>query len=567
MDCPKNIENSASQLFFQDKSSLEYEALVVVSTLPHPQRAILASFVLAAVDRESAAQYLLHETSDRGSGSATTHEFIADWITLATNIRPTLATGLDEEQKQLLIQRDDGSCCFSQARDPANRSDNLVPVSVVRSNLFDDLDMNPRRRRMLDVFLGADKVSELRAALENDTELSTKHLEQLLLISKQAFCLFQNGQLSLNAMRSHAGDAVSYIISSNYLMMQTRPDWVSTDIVSFVDRTAGLAAPPNPLFIEVNHRFSKTLSWIQVAESMKADLAKPSRSGLGFLDSPLSRPVLCMLQYALGRTPAIIRAYVCRSLTQIGHCLYGPTLSDRTHRLPFGLYLRVEEAKWGPRHQAEFESLRLVQRHTNIPAPRPVDTFQYGDNSYLIMTRVPGRPIGTVLPRMTDKQVQKATRDLSEYVAQLRSIPSRTFTGVRICNSLGRGILDWRIGETQQQELSFATVAEFHQHLTADYSKDLQDKAQRSHSKDYDIVFTHGDLNPRNILADENGTITGIVDWECSGWFPEYWEYTKAHFAVRYTIRWLADVVDRLFTGYREELWVENMLTDYGRFI
>ncbi len=50
---------------------------------------------------------------------------------------------------------------------------------------------------------------------------------------------------------------------------------------------------------------------------------------------------------------------------------------------------------------------------------------------------------------------------------------------------------------------------------------------------------------------DQCGRVTGIVDWECAGWYPEYWEYTKAHFAVRYTIVWLADVVDRVFTGYR----------------
>ena len=42
----------------------------------------------------------------------------------------------------------------------------------------------------------------------------------------------------------------------------------------------------------------------------------------------------------------------------------------------------------------------------------------------------------------------------------------------------------------------------------------------------------------------------------------ELWEYTKAHFVVRYSTRWLVDVVDQLFSNYREELWVENMLSD-----
>ena len=37
------------------------------------------------------------------------------------------------------------------------------------------------------------------------------------------------------------------------------------------------------------------------------------------------------------------------------------------------------------------------------------------------------------------------------------------------------------------------------------------------------IVFTHGDLGPQNIMV-ENGHISGIVDWEQAGWYPEYWE-------------------------------------------
>jgi len=35
------------------------------------------------------------------------------------------------------------------------------------------------------------------------------------------------------------------------------------------------------------------------------------------------------------------------------------------------------------------------------------------------------------------------------------------------------------------------------------------------------ILFTHGDLNPRNILVEE-GHVSGIIDWEQSGWYPEY---------------------------------------------
>lgn len=41
------------------------------------------------------------------------------------------------------------------------------------------------------------------------------------------------------------------------------------------------------------------------------------------------------------------------------------------------------------------------------------------------------------------------------------------------------------------------------------------------------FVLTHGDLAARNIMV-QDGRITGIVDWEYSGFFPEYMEYVLA---------------------------------------
>jgi hypothetical protein len=52
------------------------------------------------------------------------------------------------------------------------------------------------------------------------------------------------------------------------------------------------------------------------------------------------------------------------------------------------------------------------------------------------------------------------------------------------------------------------------------------------------LVMTHADLHQRNIMvkwedptAHEEGRgirITVLIDWELSGWYPEYWEFVKA---------------------------------------
>lgn len=48
--------------------------------------------------------------------------------------------------------------------------------------------------------------------------------------------------------------------------------------------------------------------------------------------------------------------------------------------------------------------------------------------------------------------------------------------------------------------------------------------------EDHRIVMTHGDVHARNIIVDNSSDlkITGIVDWETGGGYPEYWEYIKA---------------------------------------
>jgi len=54
--------------------------------------------------------------------------------------------------------------------------------------------------------------------------------------------------------------------------------------------------------------------------------------------------------------------------------------------------------------------------------------------------------------------------------------------------------------------------------------EELKAMLQRSEQS----VFTHADLAPRNIIIDQSTfEVTGILDWECAGWYPAYWEYTN----------------------------------------
>jgi len=48
----------------------------------------------------------------------------------------------------------------------------------------------------------------------------------------------------------------------------------------------------------------------------------------------------------------------------------------------------------------------------------------------------------------------------------------------------------------------------------------------------HQIVFTHGDLSSDNVIVEvregsEDDLRVWLINWEQSGWYPEYWEYVK----------------------------------------
>jgi aminoglycoside phosphotransferase len=332
---------------------------------------------------------------------------------------------------------------------------------------------------------------------------------------------------------------------------------------------------PDQQLVSIHHQFAPALAWLEVSDRMSqqhdlldsskpqgsVDFAERGRVTRGWVQR-YTQSASRAFQYIWTRLPVCLRAFSYQRLASLGQILYGHTGSYQTYRLPFNLYLRIGSRDWAPKHEAELQSLKMIETYTRIPAPRGIDIVQYLDQSYLLMTGVPGQRLGPMLATMTDKQVDVVTQDLKGYIAELRRIPTLINSKAQICNSLGRGILNWRIGDSQRKELIFHNESDFNQFLTYNLplGEDALVQISKSHGAKHEIVFTHADLNPKNILVDENNRISGIVDWECAGWYPEYWECSKMHFTVRATSRWIADVIDQIFPMYYDEVQAENLL-------
>lgn len=61
-----------------------------------------------------------------------------------------------------------------------------------------------------------------------------------------------------------------------------------------------------------------------------------------------------------------------------------------------------------------------------------------------------------------------------------------------------------------------------------------------------EIKLTHADLNRRNIIVASTSPVRiVIIDWQQSGWYPDYWEYCKAAYTCWYEDEWRKDYIDQ----------------------
>lgn len=245
--------------------------------------------------------------------------------------------------------------------------------------------------------------------------------------------------------------------------------------------------------------------------------------------------------------------------------MYGSTCSLNVQQLPFGMYLKTSSVTWHEGLANEYGALQLVRRHTHIPVPRPLDLVSNSDKSYLLISRVPGVRLGACIDTLIDDEVKILVCDLKKSLAELRAIPKVVAPKYAITNALGEACYDHRINACLDYDKDrgdfvgpFVNEDELNETLQTSALPGV------SHHSGHKIVFTHGDLNMRNILI-QNGRLSAIVDWENSGFYPEYWDYTKAHFITKLQQRWLR-IVDEVFNEHGEfesELGTERQLWHY----
>ena len=182
----------------------------------------------------------------------------------------------------------------------------------------------------------------------------------------------------------------------------------------------------------------------------------------------------------------------------------------------------------------EYTALQYLRRHVpDIPIPEPLGAMTSKQTAYIFMSLILGLTLESVWAQLPNEQKLSLSNQLNEIFMELRQIQipkDWIFGGVG-----GEGCKVSR-RHTRISQKPIRSPAEFEAFIFSNplfggsvYIRLLRSMSQSHPSR---IVFSHRDLRPANIvvLPDQQGnySISGILDWEMSGFYPDYWESVKA---------------------------------------
>ncbi|KXT05649.1 hypothetical protein AC578_5629 [Pseudocercospora eumusae] len=228
---------------------------------------------------------------------------------------------------------------------------------------------------------------------------------------------------------------------------------------------------------------------------------------------------------------------------------------------PAGFLLSPSHLLNWPCEAPELEALRYVSENTTIPVPRIYGTHHWHGKLAIEMQFFKDcETLNVAWRHLTSEQRREIVTEVAGYVAQLRAL--QPLNASKISSTLGGPCRDVRVGSVKLFG-PFQDSDEFHQAIRggvpSDNVKDIfGEQVASTHARKYETKFTHGDLGVQNILV-RDGKVVAIIDWECSGWYPQYWEYTKAQYN-RVLLPEFYEMLDEMIERYEEELGAEREL-------
>ncbi|PYH99866.1 kinase-like protein [Aspergillus ellipticus CBS 707.79] len=216
----------------------------------------------------------------------------------------------------------------------------------------------------------------------------------------------------------------------------------------------------------------------------------------------------------------------------------------------------------------EAENMKFVASNSKVRVPKVHDEFVDPETRkrYIIMDYVPGTDLEKLAPFLSEDQKKTVSKRVREALDELRRIPSPGYFGNLNHTPYYEGILstldrDPSISGPFENEEQFnqGILKSLGQRESPHYVRLLGEAIQRT-LRGHKTVFTHADLQPKNVMVEQNGVCEDgspdyqitLIDWSLAGWYPEYWDYCNSTVYCQGKPEWL-ELVPDIFDEYPVE--------------
>ena len=197
----------------------------------------------------------------------------------------------------------------------------------------------------------------------------------------------------------------------------------------------------------------------------------------------------------------------------------------------------------------EGQALVYLERHVpEVPAPRLFAMFYDSRQLFLIMQRIPGVQLNSIWPSLVESEKDDIIAKLQVIFEAMRKAecPWPNFFGGLDGGGIYHYLFYSQHGDRKflgpfSNEPAFVAglVGNYRALVTRnnlpDYKARFYEKYLARVLQGHRPTLTHGDVQQKNIMVVENtGRLNNqggrlfdiaLVDWENSGWFPDFWEF------------------------------------------
>lgn len=223
----------------------------------------------------------------------------------------------------------------------------------------------------------------------------------------------------------------------------------------------------------------------------------------------------------------------------------------------------------------EAETMRFVAANSNTPIPKLYGTLTDPDTNvnYIVMEFIEGQCLDVIWHHLTAAEQEDVKEKLRIAMASLRQMPDQGYIGSVNQQKCIDGVFYTGDNPDPSKNGPFMSESDMNEGMFRRLAESEPPSSIRlfraitSNIAAHRIVFTHADLQGRNIIVRKTDSDTGdhgkieltIIDWEMSGWYPEYWEFCNSLIINTFATEWLDIVQDTMRVYTNEYLLMQKV--------